>query len=201
MVVASPTYITTGKRLRYAREHHDISQKELAQRIAQLLLAAGEETESDRAFEMASQIMNILLNPDNSIGARVEQFRVEKGWSQDRLAQEMDEVLSLIKLQAPPGKAGISKIERGARSLDYYEAMALSICLERLPWHFLPEEMAAKVSEMVDRISPDPLQHWRQCRSRENGKIRQFQHPHKKGVITMFGNPSREAIKLSCSAI
>lgn len=179
-----------------------ISQRELAKKITKIMIKSGLDSNEEGGAEgFANRVLELLLSPDEAIGRQIERIRTERGWTQGQLADEIGKILHSVNIMGPPGKAAISKTERGKRRPDAHEVFAAAIALRFLPWDILPLDMRNRIHAIVVELMPDPLENWRLVR--ENGIFKQFEYPGKpeRGIITIAGNPPKDVVKFSCANI
>lgn len=113
-----------------------------------------------------SETVAQLLNVEAQIGRKVESARRGLSLSQDDLSKLIAEILIDIGVSGPPGRAGISKVERGERRLDLIEAWAAAIALkigieDLLPLHFA--EMMPRREDLMAGWRSQSV--WGNCRT------------------------------------
>lgn len=148
--------------------------------VLQILQLCRELRQSIKSTESAwiHDAISELLNIEQQIGSQVEAARNKSGLTQDELSHRIGEILQIVDTAGPPGRAGISKVERGERRLDLLEAWAAAIALEINIEKLLPPQL----SELLPN-HPDPMRGWHPCSAWHN--CRQFRHDQKPGVITV----------------
>jgi transcriptional regulator with XRE-family HTH domain len=106
-----------------------------------------------------------ILNVEIQIGRQLEQARREGGLTQEQLWILVSRQLETIEAPGPPGRAGISKIERGERRIDLLEAWAIAIVLKRPISSLLPPRLVKLLPEEVDSLSEwHPVAAYGRCR-------------------------------------
>lgn len=96
-----------------------------------------------------------ILNVEVQIGRQLERARKDAKLTQDQLSERVTRQLNAIDTPGPPGRAGISKIERGERRMDLLEAWAISIVLQQELGSLLPHRLAKLLPATID-----PVSHW-----------------------------------------
>lgn len=96
-----------------------------------------------------------ILNIEVQVGKQLERARKEAKLTQDQLSERVTKQLDLIDTPGPPGRAGISKIERGERRMDLLEAWAIAIALQQELGSLLPHRLAKLLPATID-----PVSHW-----------------------------------------
>jgi hypothetical protein len=98
--------------------------------------------------------------------------------TQDQLSIAIDKVLGGIGLSGPPNRAGVSKVERSQRRLDFLEACAVAIALKINLEDLLPPSLAVLLPKQRDRMRGwQPFTIWGHCR--------QYSNASQSGVITI----------------
>jgi transcriptional regulator with XRE-family HTH domain len=106
-----------------------------------------------------------ILNVEVQIGRQLEQARREGGLTQEQLWIQVSRQLETVEAPGPPGRAGISKIERGERRIDLLEAWAISIVLKRPISSLLPPRLVKLLPPEVDSLSEwHPVAVYGRCR-------------------------------------
>lgn len=82
-----------------------------------------------------------ILNIEIQVGRMLERSRKEAGLTQEQISAKVIRQLETIDTPGPPGRAGISKIERGERRMDLLEAWAIAIVLQKPIGSLLPERL------------------------------------------------------------
>lgn len=110
-------YRTISSRIKDYRESLDITQSELATRVAN------------------------ILRPEKVAAKELERFRVLYNFTQEEITLITNSVLDICNSVGMPTRMATSKVENGRRRLDFLEAMAICIALEIPPWAMLPEAL------------------------------------------------------------
>lgn len=151
--------------------------KQVAQDILQLCRIVRSVVRTTEAGWINATIAE-LLNIEQQIGAQVEAARDRVGLTQEQLSIYIGNILQVVDTAGPPGRAGISKVERGERRLDLLEAWAAAIALQTSIDKLLPPQLADMLPNQ-----PDPMRGWHPCSAWHN--CRQFRHTNKPGVVTI----------------
>lgn len=150
----------------------------LASRVRSIL----QTSESAWISEAVSEILNV----EKQIGRQIELARKRVGLTQDQLHYRIGEVLGQIGIAGPPGRAGVSKVERGARRMDLIEAWAAAIVFKCDISEILPPSYAALLP-----YNPDPMKGWHVYTLL--GNCRQFRHTTNKGILTLASKGASQA--------
>ena len=91
--------------------------------------------------EWIDKAIAFILNIEVQVGRVLERSRREVGLTQEQISAKVISQLQIIDTPGPPGRAGISKIERGERRMDLLEAWAIAIVLQRPISALLPDKL------------------------------------------------------------
>ncbi len=138
-----------------------------------------------------------ILNIEIQVGKMLERSRKQKGLTQEQISSKVIRQLQTIDTPGPPGRAGISKIERGERRMDLLEAWAISIVLQIPISSLLPERLMRLLPPDNDILHEwHPVAVYGHCRQyrNDNGRLASVSMP---GGIT----PSDEFLKKVFSGV
>lgn len=121
-----------------------------------------------------------ILNIEIQVGRMLVRARRESKLTQEEISAKVVRQLDMIHIPGPPGRAGISKIERGERRMDLLEAWAIAIVLQRPISSLLPERLMRLLPPDNDVLyNWHPVAVYGHCRQyrRDDGKLASISMP------------------------